>query len=79
MAQRNLVLSAATYNNLKGTGISVRTDLPVVLKRKRGELAKTAYVLRKENNLQTIIRERPDRVWLEVRENTKVKWRQYNP
>ena len=77
MSHRDAILDAASYKNLKGSGISIRTDLPLVLKRKRDELATIAYKLRRDEKVQTIIRERPNRVWLETRRNASDKWKAF--
>ena len=76
-AHRELVYSSATYQKLKDSGCSVRTDLPTALKQIRYELAKLAYTLRQEQKLQTRIRERPTKVWLEVRKNQTEPWVPY--
>jgi hypothetical protein len=53
----------------RGTKMSVRTDLPPVMKERRGKLASLAYTIRQEQHKKTRIRERGTDVWLEVLED----------
>ena len=71
MADRNTILSYA--KNLP-KGKTVRTDLPSILKTKRAKLAREAYKLRKEKNLQTAIKETPTDVWLVCRSKGDTEW-----
>ncbi|XP_069109367.1 uncharacterized protein [Argopecten irradians] len=70
---RNLVLAAAK-NIDRSSRMSVRTDLPATLKKERSELAKVAYKMRKDDGLQTAIRESPKGVRLEFRKDKNSRW-----
>jgi len=61
--------------NLRGSKMSVRTDLPPELRKRRGELASIAYELRRNQNLQTRIREKGAEVWIETRKNSSTPWK----
>ena len=71
----------ARKNLEKGSKVSVRTDLPSVLKKKRGELAYIAYNMRTKDKLQTRIVESRNDVKLLYRrkpENgVESEWQQY--
>lgn len=69
---RGLVLSNAP--KLAGTKRRIVSDLPVVMKEARGELAKEAFKIRHEENLQTRIKEQGLKVYLEVRKNSTDSW-----
>ena len=69
---RELVLSQA--KNLLNTRKRILTDLPVQMKLERDRLAKAAYKIRKEENLQTRIRDKGLDLYLEVRKEKKGKW-----
>jgi hypothetical protein len=61
--------------NLRGSRMSVRTDLPPELKKKRGQLASMAYEMRRDEKIQTRIREKGAEVWLETRDNISRPWK----
>ena len=71
----------ARKNLEKGSKVSVRTDLPSVLKKKRGELAFIAYNMRTNDKLQTrIVESRNDAKLLYRRkpENAvESEWQEY--
>ena len=69
---REIVLSN-TYK-LAGIRRRILTDLPVVMKRERGRLAKQAYKIRQDEKLQTRIKEKGLSVWLEVRKDGTDNW-----
>lgn len=52
MKDREIVYNPRV-NLTKGSKISVRTDLPIVLKKKRGERAQVAYRMRTKDKLKT--------------------------
>ena len=76
ISQRNLILSKARLI-VKEKHITIRTDLPSVLKEKRAKLARFAYQLRKNLKLKTAIRESRDEVWLETRKTKEESWTRY--
>lgn len=76
MKDRDFMLKQ-TRNIDRGRKVSVRTDLPQDLKKKRNELAKVAYNLRKNQNLKTAIREAKNSVWLETRKTSADRWSKY--
>ncbi|XP_014680290.1 PREDICTED: protection of telomeres protein 1-like, partial [Priapulus caudatus] len=49
--------------NLRGSKMSVRTDLPPELEMKRGALAHTAYEIRRDEKIQTRLRENGVDIW----------------
>ena len=67
-----LVLSQAY--KLGGKQKRITSDLPVIMKKERGRLVKEAYKIRKEENLQTRIREKGLQVILEVRKESGEEW-----
>lgn len=69
---RELVLSNAY--RLAGTKRRILSDLPVVMKKERGRLAKEAYTIRQQEKLQTRIKDKGSDVYLEVRKDTGTKW-----
>lgn len=69
---RELVLSQA--KNLLNTRKRILTDLPVPMKIERDKIAKVAYKIRKEEKLQTRIKDKGLDLYLEVRKDKKVKW-----
>ena len=69
---RELVLSQA--KNLLNTRKRILTDLPVPMKLERDRLAKAAFKIRKENGLQTRIRDKGLDLYLEVRKDRKDNW-----
>lgn len=69
---RELVLSHA--NHLVNTRKRILTDLPVAMKLERDRIAKASYKIRKEESLQTRIRDKGLDVYLEVRKDKKDKW-----
>jgi hypothetical protein len=72
-AEREAFLGAG--KNLKGTKMSVRTDLPPELKRKRGQLAHEAWQIRQNDNIQARVREKGPDVWVETRNHTGQPWK----
>lgn len=75
MEDRNMILNLARFKTLP-KGYAVRTNLPVHLKKKRGELARKAYELRKWG--MTRIREtKVDDVIMEYRLKDEKGWRAY--
>jgi len=60
--------------NLAGSRISIRTDLPPELKLKRSILAREAFEMRRDNNIQARVRERGTDVWIETRGNNTEQW-----
>jgi hypothetical protein len=70
--ERNSFLKSA--KNLAGTKMSVRTDLPPILKQKRGELASKAYEIRRDENIQARIQERGVDIYIETRRNSAESW-----
>jgi len=75
-SEREAFMNAS--RNLKGTGKSVRTDLPPELKQYRHSLAGEAYKLRQELKIHTRIRERGADIWLETRTSLTDQWRKYD-
>lgn len=69
---RELVLSHA--KNLVKTGKRILTDLPVTMKIERDRIAKIAYRIRRDEELQTRIKDKGLDLYLEVRKNRKDKW-----
>jgi hypothetical protein len=59
-------------------GVAVRTNLPKQLKQKRGELAHTAFLLRKNEHMKTRILETKDNVILQIRAKDDGKWKRYD-
>ena len=76
MKGRDKVLSSAR-NIPRDSKIRVHTDLPRVWKEKRAKLAAAAYKLRREEHLQTSIRESAQGVWLVSRKNKEEPWVRY--
>ena len=76
MQDRNMVFN---HRSNLPKGKTVRTDLPSRLKKKRAELAKLAYELRKNDKVHTAIRESKSDVWLETRKDKTEKWQKYSP
>lgn len=75
---RNFILGNAKNIN-KNRKISVRTDLPAVLKEKRYKLAKIAYRLRNKDGMKTFIKETNNDVYLQYKEDLPdAKWKKYN-
>lgn len=75
MEDRNMILNLARFKTLP-KGYAVRTDLPVHLKKKRGELARKAYELRKLG-MKTRIRETKVDVIMEYRPKDEKEWHAY--
>ena len=69
---RELVLSNAY--KLAGSKGRILSDLPVVMKKQRGRLAKEAYTVRHEEGLQSRIKDKGVDVYLEVRKETGDRW-----
>ncbi len=59
---------------LRKTKNTIRTDLPVLLKKFRGKLATKAYNMRTKKNLQTRIREQGTEVYLQYRKDKTSSW-----
>jgi TolA-binding protein len=74
---RNKVLASSRSVSLT-RGMAVRTDLPNKLKKKRGELAHTAFLLRKNEHMKTRILETKDNVILQIRAKDDGKWKRYD-
>jgi hypothetical protein len=61
--------------NLKrNDGLSIRTDLPPILKKRRGVLNSVGYDLRMREKVQTRVREKATNLWLETRKNSSLPW-----
>jgi hypothetical protein len=75
MADRQRILDASykNFKMLKETRISIRTDLPVDMKKLRGRLAEKAYLLRKQHK-QTRIIEKDIDVFLLYRDHKDSPW-----
>lgn len=76
MKDRNTVYFARV--NLKDSKMSIRTDLPNDLKVKRGKLARISYRLRRDEHLQTAMRESKNDVWIETRAGKNQPWKMYS-
>ena len=74
MEDRNKVLNQARITTLP-KGMAVRTDLPSQLKKKRGELAHKAYLMRKNDHKRTRIIETKDDVILQFRAQDESVWK----
>ena len=70
--ERELVLANA--HKLAGSRRRILPDLPVVMKKERGRLAKEAYQIRKNEKLHTRIRDKGLEVYLEVRKEKTDSW-----
>lgn len=69
---RDLVLSNAY--KLGGSRRRIIADWPVQMKNERGRLAKVAYKIRKEEKMQTRIKDKGLEVYLEVRKDENDSW-----
>lgn len=69
---RELILSHA--KNLLKTKKRILIDLPVVMKRERGRLAKIAFEIRKTEKLQTRIKDKGLDLYIEVRKERADTW-----
>ena len=69
---REVVLSHAKH--LLKTGKRILTDLPVPMKLKRDRIAKKAFKIRKEEKLQTRIKDKGLDLYLEVRKTKSDTW-----
>ena len=69
---RELVLSHA--KNLLNTGKRILVDLPTKMKIERNRIANIAYKVRKEEELQTRIKDKGLDLYLEVRKDRNQKW-----
>ena len=69
---RELVLSRAY--KLGGSKRRILSDLPVVMKKERRRLAKQAFTIRKDEELQTRIKDKGLDVFLEVRKESTDSW-----
>jgi uncharacterized protein YukE len=74
MADRDIVFSKAFHPSLRDEKKRILTDLPVVMKRERGRLARIAYDIRQEEKLKTRIQETGLSVYLEVRKAKEDFW-----
>jgi hypothetical protein len=74
-AERDAFLRAG--KNLSGTKMSVRTDLPPELKKKRGELAHRAYEIRRDRQIHARVQERGVDIWIETRNSGTQPWRRW--
>lgn len=72
IGDRDLVLANA--KELAGSRRRILIDLPPVMKRERGRLARVAYQIRKNEQMQTRIRDKGLEVFLEVRRNAGDSW-----
>ena len=71
---RDKVLRAGP--ELKGTKISIRTDLPKALRIERAKLASKGYGMKKRGEvIKTRVREKGISLWLEVIDNEGASWR----
>jgi hypothetical protein len=70
--QRDAFMRAG--RNLAGTKMSVRTDLPPVLKQRRGQLASAAYEIRRDEHVQARVQEKGIDVWIETRKSSTDPW-----
>lgn len=75
MEDRELVMSKAFHPVLREEKKRILSDLPVVMKRERGRLAKAAFKIRSEEKLKTRIVDKGLQVYLEVRKDTNQKWK----
>ena len=64
----------ANAHKLAGSKRRILPDLPVVMKKERGRLAKEAYQIRKTEKLHTRIRDKGLEVYLEVRKEKTDSW-----
>jgi hypothetical protein len=64
--------------NLKGTKMSVRTDLPPELKRKRGALAHQAFEIRRDEKIHARVAERGADIYIETRNDSSDRWARRN-
>jgi hypothetical protein len=71
---RDLVLSKSLLPVLRQERKRILTDLPVIMKRERGRLAKIAYTIRQSEKLKTRIQERGLDVYLQVRKGKEDMW-----
>lgn len=69
---REIVLSSAY--KLAGTKRRILSDLPVSMKKERRRLAKEAFHIRKSEELQTRIKDKGLKVYLEVRKESTDEW-----
>jgi hypothetical protein len=76
MSDRNRILHQVSKSRLP-KGMSVRTDLSNVLKKKRSELAQQAYKMRRQENVKTRIIETKNDVLLQYRAKGEDHWIRY--
>ncbi len=76
MKERQMVQDASYKHSslLRDKQVSIRTDMPVILKKYRGKLATKTYHMRTKQQLQTRIREQGVDVTLEYRRNAQSPW-----
>ncbi len=63
------------WASLRERRITIRTDLPVILKKQRGRLANRAFELRKTHKVQTRIQEKGIDIYLQIRKSPNNPWR----
>ena len=76
MSDRQTILRNARNIN-KDSKISIRTDLPIHLKVKRGKLAKIAYNMRRPGGVKTFIKETKSDVTLFFKRESEDKWQKF--
>jgi hypothetical protein len=74
MMDRDLVYSKALHPILREEKRRILSDLPVIMKKERGRLAKKAYEIRRDEKLKTRIQENGLAVYLEVRKTKDDSW-----
>jgi hypothetical protein len=74
MMDRDLVYSKALHPILRDEKKRILSDLPVIMKKERGRLAKKAYEIRQKEKLKTRIQENGLTVYLEVRKTKDDLW-----
>ncbi|KAK6171851.1 hypothetical protein SNE40_018276 [Patella caerulea] len=76
---RDRILNVAQEKLNGRSKMSVRSDLPATLKKKRAQLVQKAFEIRKNEHLKTRIRVVKADVWLEVKGKSDIDWnRRYN-
>ncbi|KAK6178346.1 hypothetical protein SNE40_013144 [Patella caerulea] len=70
---RELIMSKR-FNLPKGVKMKIWSDLPKVMKKERSRLSHIAYTIRKDEKLQTRIREEEIKLILETRKVKTHKW-----
>lgn len=77
MSDREIVFSKALHPILRKEKKRILSDLPVIMKRERGRLAKVAFDIRQSKKEQTRIVEYGLEVFLEVRKEKGQPWKRY--